>query len=778
MHERGEAEHVRRSIPRRARHPLGRRIRPANRRDGPNGLQRRDHAKARKPRLVGREQDVARMQRAVQKARGGRNIKCISQLRTDTHGICVAYRPLFAHHGVQRFRRHILLRQVCLDTLDARDDKLCDGWMRQAGRDDRLELGDEPVDAIGREIEAEELDRDQPILVRIVRAKNRAESAGANLMKDSKWTKHVGRCSTHSFRLQRKLLSGRQFIVTWKRSFPYMPSSMSGDSSVRVPVDIRRLPWVRRLAADYAYDFRQLAPFYAGDPSDHASWAAAIARMQARGAERSQIASVIAAQQRRRQAPARALEAGEQLANPRTVAIVTGQQAGLFGGPLFTLLKALTALKLADQVSHDHQVPVVAVFWIDAEDHDWNEVRSCTVFDDTLAPRTVSLPPDGAADGAPVAAVRLTDAVVAALDDLERVLPATEFRPSLVAALRHAYAPGTGMAAAFGCWLEAVLGDRGLVVFDSSDPVAKPLASGIFVRELSMPGRTTSLARAAGADLVACGYHAQVQTAADGPALFRLVGHDLERINGRRRAIQQQDGHFLIDGAHHEPARLVDEAGHRPEGFSPNVLLRPLVQDTLFPTICYVAGPSELAYLGQLRDVYAHFGVSMPLMYPRASATLLDSAGLRFLTKYGLPIEAIGRQDDAALNELVAKQIPPEIEASLADAGRAIDAGMARAIEMMPSLDPTLEGAARTTLGRMQHDLQTLHGKMIQAAKKRNETLKRQFVRVQALAFPGGHAQERAIGFVSFLNQYGPALVERLEDELPLDIGQHWIVTV
>ena len=639
-------------------------------------------------------------------------------------------------------------------------------------------LGDEPVDAIGREIEAEELDRDQPILVRIVRAKNRAESAGANLMKDSKWTKHVGRCSTHSFRLQRKLLSGRQFIVTWKRSFPYMPSSMSGDSSVRVPVDIRRLPWVRRLAADYAYDFRQLAPFYAGDPSDHASWAAAIARMQARGAERSQIASVIAAQQRRRQAPARALEAGEQLANPRTVAIVTGQQAGLFGGPLFTLLKALTALKLADQVSHDHQVPVVAVFWIDAEDHDWNEVRSCTVFDDTLAPRTVSLPPDGAADGAPVAAVRLTDAVVAALDDLERVLPATEFRPSLVAALRHAYAPGTGMAAAFGCWLEAVLGDRGLVVFDSSDPVAKPLASGIFVRELSMPGRTTSLARAAGADLVACGYHAQVQTAADGPALFRLVGHDLERINGRRRAIQQQDGHFLIDGAHHEPARLVDEAGHRPEGFSPNVLLRPLVQDTLFPTICYVAGPSELAYLGQLRDVYAHFGVSMPLMYPRASATLLDSAGLRFLTKYGLPIEAIGRQDDAALNELVAKQIPPEIEASLADAGRAIDAGMARAIEMMPSLDPTLEGAARTTLGRMQHDLQTLHGKMIQAAKKRNETLKRQFVRVQALAFPGGHAQERAIGFVSFLNQYGPALVERLEDELPLDIGQHWIVTV
>ena len=103
---------------------------------------------------------------------------------------------------------------------------------------------------------------------------------------------------------------------------------------------------------------------------------------------------------------------------------------------------------------------------------------------------------------------------------------------------------------------------------------------------------------------------------------------------------------------------------------------------------------------------------------------------------------------------------------------------MARLIQAMPALDPTLEGAARSTLARMQHDLQTLHGKIIQAAKRRDETLRRQFIRARALAFPGGHAQERTIGFVSFLNQYGPALVERLDEELPLDLGRHWIVTI
>lgn len=223
---------------------------------------------------------------------------------------------------------------------------------------------------------------------------------------------------------------------------------------------------------------------------------------------------------------------------------------------------------------------------------------------------------------------------------------------------------------------------------------------------------------------------------------------------------------------------LVQQATEAPGGFSPNVLLRPVVQDTLFPTICYVAGPNELAYLGQLRGVYDHFGVPMPLMYPRASATLLDSAALRFLTKYKLPLEALQAQDEAALNELLKTQIPPAVEESFASASRTIETEMQRLVEAMPALDPTLEGAARSTLGRMQHDLQTLHGKMIQAAKRRDETLRRQFIHARALAFPNGHAQERTVGFVSFLNQYGPALVERLNEELPLDLGRHWIVTI
>src|SRR5206468_3534409 len=148
-------------------------------------------------------------------------------------------------------------------------------------------------------------------------------------------------------------------------------NSSSPESAVRIPVDLRRFPWIRRFAADYAYDFRSVAPFFSGDPADRAAWASAIARTQAHARRAAEITAVVAAQQERRRAPARAREAGRALADRQTVAILTGQQAGLFGGPLFTLLKALTAMKLAEQVSRDHNVTAVPVFWIDAEDHDW-----------------------------------------------------------------------------------------------------------------------------------------------------------------------------------------------------------------------------------------------------------------------------------------------------------------------------------------------------------------------------------------------------------------------
>ena len=187
------------------------------------------------------------------------------------------------------------------------------------------------------------------------------------------------------------------------------------------------------------------------------------------------------------------------------------------------------------------------------------------------------------------------------------------------------------------------------------------------------------------------------------------------------------------------------------------MLLRPIVQDTLFPTVCYVAGPNELAYLGQLRRVYDAFGIPMPLIQQRATATLLDSNAVRFLTRYDVAFESLRAQDEAALNA-AARSAAPAGGRSLTGRSRCARSrnawsGWRREVAQ---IDPTLEGAARSTLSRMQDDLKKLHGKIIQAAKRKDETLRRQFQHAQAQAFPGGEPQERVVGFVLLPQQVRP----------------------
>jgi bacillithiol synthase len=548
------------------------------------------------------------------------------------------------------------------------------------------------------------------------------------------------------------------------------PDTTASPTSAALAVDIRRFPWIRRFATDYATAFDGVAPYFSGNPADVNAWGAAIAERQARNGNPGELVRVLQAQLDRRAAPPAARAAAEQLADPQTVVIITGQQAGLFGGPLFTLLKALTAMKLAAKVSQEHHVPVVPVFWIDAEDHDWAEVSSSTILGADGVPRTIRLGDLKGARQLPIGKLTLDEQIHAALQGLAAALPDTEFRAPLLEDLRRSYRPGLTMVEAFGRWLETMLGPHGLVVFDSSDPAAKPLARDVFSRELARPGETAQLAAAAGQRLVASGYHAQVSPSDGAVSLFYLNdGREGVRFSNERASVGDRDTTI---------AALAQEVEQSPERFSPNVLLRPIVQDTLFPTICYVAGPSELAYLGQLRDVYRHFDVPMPLMYQRATATIVDSATLRFLTKYELPLEALQPQDEAALNQLLQDQLPPTVEHALLNVSTVVDEHMARLAAAVPQIDPTLEGTVQSTLARMQHDLRTLHNKVIQAAKRRDETLRRQFQRAQTLTFPNGHPQEREIGIVWFANRYGPALVDRLLEELPLDMGHHWVLTI
>jgi len=214
------------------------------------------------------------------------------------------------------------------------------------------------------------------------------------------------------------------------RQYVPVPADVTTTAASSLAVDIRTFPWIRRLASDYAFAFEKVAPFFAGDPATPAAWADTITRTQGFKRQPAEIARVLAAQQAERNAPAASREAAARLADPVTRVVITGQQAGLFGGPLFTLLKAITTMKLAAQVSRDHRVPVVPVFWIDAEDHDWPEVSGCTVLDSELAPDTVRLADLPGAGPLPIARLSLTVVIHPALDQLNTALPDPNSRTS------------------------------------------------------------------------------------------------------------------------------------------------------------------------------------------------------------------------------------------------------------------------------------------------------------------------------------------------------------
>lgn len=552
---------------------------------------------------------------------------------------------------------------------------------------------------------------------------------------------------------------------------PSPPELLAAAAVVREPIDLRRFPWIRPLVREYSQNFGRLAPLFAGNPAEPDAWRQTIARVTGKSRDRASVHAALSRQLTRRGAPREAQASVDALASPSSVAIVTGQQAGIFGGPLYTLLKAVTAIQLARKVQTEFGATAVPVFWVDAEDHDWDEVSTATVLDPSFNVAQVSVADVPGAHGLPVAQLRFDDRIRETMDELGRLLPDTEFKAELLTALRRRYTAGATVGGAFAGWLDDLLGHLGLVVFEAGDPAVKPLVADLFVRELERPCETARLAREAGEAMSALGHAPQVEPSEDAVALFYLDGHG-------RRAIRRQGENYTIGDATRSAAEVRQEASDHPERFSPNVLLRPVVQDRLFPTACYVAGPSELAYQAQLGGIYREFGVEAPLLHSRASVTILDSAAARFLERSKLPLEAFHAQDESALNRLLTELLPDDLEKTIEELDRIVTGRAGDLKAGAASVDPTLAGAVDTTVDRMRETLRNLQTKIVHAAKRKDETLRRQFHRTRALTFPHGDPQERALTLVFFLNRYGLRLADRLLSVLPLETDQHYVLTL
>ena len=443
----------------------------------------------------------------------------------------------------------------------------------------------------------------------------------------------------------------------------------------------------------------------------------------------------------------------EALKDPRTLAVVTGQQSVLFGGPLYVLYKALAAMELARLMSEQLKTKVVPVFWVASDDHDFAEIRATTMMDGNTELQTLRYEPTEEPNLQPASTIILDHTIDALARSVRDLLPASPWRDEVCEALVAAYRPRLSISGAFSELLQHFL--PGLVIMDPAVPKLKALMLPVIDREISELSPTSRLAAGIGEKLLAAGYHQQVPVRATGFLNLFLVA------SGKRRALGVSEKGIEVRGGNQLMTKeeLLAHIAASPEDASPGVMLRPLAQDYLLPTIAYVGGPAEVAYHAQIGPSYAHFGIPRPVIFPRPSFSLVDAATARAMEAEGLSFEEL-QTDTETLLARAAREANPEVERAFAASRTEIENSFGRVEETLGKLDSTLRGAAQSALGRALHQVEGLQEKALRSMKRQDATRAERMRRTRDFIFPGGSLQERGVSWISLLAKYGPPIID------------------
>ncbi|MEP7367047.1 MAG: bacillithiol biosynthesis cysteine-adding enzyme BshC [Acidobacteriota bacterium] len=515
------------------------------------------------------------------------------------------------------------------------------------------------------------------------------------------------------------------------------------------------LPGTSKLYSDFLYHFDRVRPFYHRHHLDVEARREAAREIKYPAEMRHSM--VAALRKYNGDSPNLHL-----LAQPGTVAVVTGQQVGLFSGPSYTVHKALTAARMAAELTAQG-IPAVPIFWLATEDHDFAEVNHVWSSDINHQPLRFEVP---AVNGKPrpVGDIAPASYPTAALRESLAAFP---YGPEVAALVEEAYQPGRTMGEAFAHLLRKLLPHAGLILMDPLQPEIRALAAP-FMREAvqAAPELTQALAER-NKTLAEAGYHAQVHVE-DKTSLFFLLE------NGERQVLRREGSQYAAAaGRKFTPAELQARAAE----LSPNALLRPVMQDYLLPTIAYVGGPAELAYLAQSEVIYRKLLGRFPLVMPRAGFTLLDSRSAKLMERYSLHLPDFFDGPAAVRERIAGKLVPPHLNERFATTRADITAAMAALDSDLCAFDSSLESAFQRSRAKIFHQLGKIEAKTAREALRRDARAAAETAYLEGLLYPHKHLQERFYTILPFLAQHGLDLVDRLAHHICLDCPDHLIVT-
>ena len=539
---------------------------------------------------------------------------------------------------------------------------------------------------------------------------------------------------------------------------------LSGDDCV-IPdcISFNDIPHTTNLFRDFLSYSPEIRKFYPTQPD--ATHIAAFAKLIRQDpVHRGKVADALERQNKAWGASEAALRNIQRLKNG-AFAVVTGQQVGLFGGPLLSLMKAASVLALARQVEAQG-VECVPVFWMATEDHDLAEVNQALLLTHEFEQVAFTATTDGLT-GAPVANIRFgigTNDIVAQAAALLGDSTAADF-------LRESYVEGETFSNAFAKLYARIFGEHGLILLDPADRALHQVAAPLFADAIRRAGELDDALLVRNRELQAGKYHEQVKVTAESTPLFGLV-------DGVRLPIHRANGGFKVGRENLSAEELLRRVETSPQDFNANVLLRPVLQDYWLPTLAYIGGPAEIAYFAQVGVVYQKLLGRVTPVVSRLSASLVEPRIEKLLLKYQVQLPELFHGEYELRDCLAKRSLPPELRQNFEEGRHVVQEAMERVSQSLQKLDPTLVEAAGRATNKMQYQLSRLERRAAKAELRRTEILTRHAAQIENSLYPHKTLQEREIGGLYFYAKYGSNLIDQLVELAMAPCPEHKVLVL
>ena len=545
--------------------------------------------------------------------------------------------------------------------------------------------------------------------------------------------------------------------------------SLSGELSVKVEcLPFSRIPHTTRLFQDFLSYSSQVRQFYPHPPTcfDWSEHKTPDSRYDA--ARRQRVSDAVERQNKAWNASPKTLANIARLRGGAS-ASVTGQQVGLLGGPLFSILKALTAVKLAEEATAAG-TETIPIFWLATADHDLAEVNHALLPGPDGSLHTLAASSRGVED-APVGTVVFgpeIEPVVRSAVELLGATPATEL-------LRESYRPGESLGSAFARLFSGLFAEFGVILIDPSDQEFHALAEPVYRAAIERAAELDEALLARGQALEDAGYHQQVKVTPSSTLLFTLKGG--ARIPVHRRANGGNAVEFLVRGDAVSREELLGQIAAAPQLFSPNVLLRPVVQDYLLPTVAYTGGAAEVAYFAQAGVVYEKLLGRVTPIIPRFSVTVVEQKPKSLLDRYGLTLPDAFHGEELLRERIAARVLPAELQRAFDRTNASLQESLGAVREALAKLDKTLVDAADNAGSKIQHQIESLRARAARAELRQSEVVARHAQLLINSLVPNKMLQEREIAAIYYLSRHGVEFLNTLYSTLQTSCHDHQIAT-